>query len=824
MAQNPGNKITKDTVEISSSEFKEFEKWKKDNNKESEAIRAFKDARQQDLRRLINETNERRRYIEHLTKSIEAASSQGMDTAVMQAQLAKQQQELKALQIRRQSATQRLKDAGAEEVAAAAESQALEDEMIDEIYRRAQKVNELNQELRRAKKAGKSSKEIAAIEKQLASAQKAASDPELLNKSNYGISSEGPKNSFSLPGRFSKYNSTMGDVLDALAGNSKLRSKSENASKQAMKSMQEKGLAPSGGPLSKLVDIAGKILDVASAIRKPIDQFVDEAADILAANVGRINAALEGTGKTYADTTESMVEALGLNRFVQQGRYIQNIAELTSKGITYNVEQRAILQTIRDKTVASFSSMEGSLLRLVRLKQTDLTATQFGLEAALRNTLNRVFKDSTYLYDMYDSIAGAITDAVMISGGKDVTEYSSVIQTWMGAMYESGADSNMVTKIANALNALGSGNVTALASDQDIQRLILLSMDTIGMDYADVLQQGLAPSDINDLLTAIVKYLVKIESNTKDNNVLQSSYTNLFGMSMSDLQAMKNLSSKMGSLTSVNAGSALAATKAEVAALETTSRTIVAEQVNNALANARFTFGNAIAKDASSYMTWKIANMTLDIVEQMVGSETGKKSAVGKLLKNTVGRAAQLLIFGNEVKGLVSMFKALPSLFNSETGGIQYLINGAPSYGGGTGGSTSAALTQTGSNFKTINTMSRITSHSDYQTAYQSYSAKEWESDADEDNETLQLLESTLVQHNAEESKKAFATYLVGLTDDTLRSFASIFADEDAMSDTFEGNNNVLKDNLFKYADDTTSNSTAGDGDDGGADEPSELD
>ena len=79
-----------------------------------------------------------------------------------------------------------------------------------------------------------------------------------------------------------------------------------------------------------------------------------------------------------------------------------------------------------------------------------------------------------------------------------------------------------------------------------------------------------------------------------------------------------------------------------------------------------------------------------------------------------------------------------------------------------------------------------------------------------------------MVVHNAEESKKAFATYLVGMTDDTLRSFASIFADEDAMADTFEGNNNVLKDNLFKYAEDTTSNSSDGndgDADAGGADE-----
>ena len=170
-------------------------------------------------------------------------------------------------------------------------------------------------------------------------------------------------------------------------------------------------------------------------------------------------------------------------------------------------------------------------------------------------------------------------------------------------MYESGVDSNMVNKLANAINNLGSGNVSALASDQDIQRLVLLSMDTIGMDYADILQQGLSSSDINDLLTAIVQYLTKIESNTKDNNVLTSSYTNLFGMSRADLEAFKNLSKNMKSLTYVNASSANQVLQQEIAKVESTQRTVVAEQVQNAIENAKFTVGYDIAKDSSRYLS-----------------------------------------------------------------------------------------------------------------------------------------------------------------------------------------------------------------------------
>lgn len=825
MAQNPGNKIKKDGAAISDEQQRILDTYEAVSKKQSDALRRFRQAQQDELSRTIQEAHQVEQYIENNTRKIKEASEQGLNTDRLNAQLEKNQQRLKELKAKRKNLTARLEQAGQEDVIAAAESQAIDEEMVAEYQKRAKKVSDLNREYKRAIKSGKSDAEIAGIKAKLDEAETAAKDPQLLNKGNYASPASKASWLQSLPGGFSKYNGTMTEVVDALSGKSKIAIDGEGF---------WKGIHPaidkfiSKGPIDKLLNITGKILDVASAIRKPINEFVDEAANVLAANVGRINAALEGTGRTYADATESMVESLGMNRFVKQTDYIEKIANLTAAGITYNVEQRAILETIKDKTISSFSSMEGSLLRLVRLKQTDLTANQFGMEAALRNTLNRVFKDSTYMKDMFDGISGAITDAVMISGNKDVTEYSSVVQTWMGAMYESGIDSNMVTKMANAINALGSGNVSALASDQDMQRLILLSMDTIGMDYADILQQGLAPSDINDLLTAVVKYLSKIETNTKDNNVLQSSYTNLFGMSMADLQGFRNLKSKMGGLTSVNAGSAMAVTNAEVAALESTQRTIVAEQVNNALANARFTFGNTIAKNGDSYLEWKLSNMTLDVAEQYLKSP-GKKNKIAKKLAQGAARVAQGLIFKNEMKGVLSMIESLPSLFNDEDTGISFLLSGSgSSYGGEDNGSNGSGIGATLTNaasgaFKAIGSLwTKISSHNVFQTAYQSYSSKDWEDEGDEQEEILAALESAMVVHNAEESKKAFATYLVGMTDDTLRSFASIFADEDAMADTFEGNNNVLKDNLFKYAEDTTSNSSdgnAGDADAGGADE-----
>ena len=566
--------------------------------------------------------------------------------------------------------------------------------------------------------------------------------------------------------------------------------------------------SPLAKGLGGLLTITGKILDVTSAVRRSIDGWVDDAARVISNYYGKINASLEGATKDFSSISANAVESLGLSRFVKQTDYIEQIARLTASGVSFNVEQRALLETIKDKTISSFSAVDANLLRLIRLRQQDLTATQFGLEAALRTTLNKVFKDSTYLNELYDTINGAITDAAIVSGSSDITEYNSTIQSWMGAMYESGVSSGVVQKLAQGINYLGSGNVAGLASDADLQRLILLSMDSINMDYADILQRGLSSSDINDLLTAVVKYLTQIAKNTSDNNVLASSYTNLFSMSMSDLKAMTNLYNNLGSWSIVNSSSALAKTKKELSYIQSTERTTVAEQVQNIMDNAKYTFGQSIAKDAGSYLTWKVSNLMIDVfdsVTQTVGTNTklGKLAQAAKLVP-------QIGIFGNELKGILSIASAIKSMsWGNE--GLNTYINGSPSYGGNST-SVSAAVTSSGSNgtFKTVS-MKDVTSSGAYATAATQYSSAEWASEeevADEQLAELKNITSALVQSDAEDSHKAFATYLVGLTDNTLRSFASIFADEDAMNETFTGENSTLKDNLFKYAEDTTSNST----------------
>lgn len=570
-------------------------------------------------------------------------------------------------------------------------------------------------------------------------------------------------------------------------------------------------------PLGKIgsasLKVLGKILDVAMAARKTLDGYVDDAANVLALNVGKINAALEGTGKTYKSALSEAVEGLGINRFVRQTDYLAQIANLTTQGVTFNVEQRALLETIKDKTINSFSSLDANILRLVRLTEADVTANQFGLEVALRNTLNKVFKDSTYLQGIYDSISSAITDAVMISGRSDITQYSSVAQTWMGAMYESGIDSSTVNKFANAINYLGSGNVQGLSSDADMQRLILLSMDTIGMDYADILQQGLSASDITKLMAAMVDYLSQIAKSTKNNNVLQSSYTQLFGMSMADLQGFQNLQSKMNALQYVTNASSLKVVEQELARYQSDERVMINEQIANVFDNAKFIFGSDIAEDASQYIAWKTTNLILDITSAVLSNPSLSTGAIGKAFSKGVGAigvGAEIALFLQTLHPFLETMKGLPAAFKSgENGILQSYITG-PATMGGTSASSGAAVTTSSNTIKTTNASALASIRGDtYNTEIKKFKDVDWYHPEEEKNETLEEIKkitSTIVE--SKEAKKALATYLVGMTDDTLRSFASIFADENAMQDTFQGKNKTLQANLFNFADDKTSNSS----------------
>ncbi|MBQ6631049.1 MAG: hypothetical protein IJH55_02805, partial [Romboutsia sp.] len=449
------------------------------------------------------------------------------------------------------------------------------------------------------------------------------------------------------------------------------------------------------------------------------------------------------------------------------------------------------------RVLTSFEATNSGLLRLIRLNEQD-TVNQFGIELQLKRMLNtKLFGDASYLQGLFDSVTSALIDA-SVATKSDITNFNSTVQTWLGAMYSTGLSDNVVNAIASGINALGSGNVNALASDESVQRLFLLSMDRIGMDYADILQQGLTSEDTNNLLASIIEYLNEIATNTSDNLVLKSSYSNLFNMSMSDMQAIQNVYSKIGEISGniVNSSTASAITRSAVANT-VAENTLASQMFENLFANFSYSFGSNIAENSNLYTTYRIADIAYNILDQF----SGVGGALGKVV-DALKLVPALTQFGIGTYSFVSMLGDIGSFSNNSLLGL---------LGSSSTGPLSSDTTSTYSSTSSESSTSTSSFKSFKQTTAEKIEAsqeasKDWEGEAeDEVLGVLKELAKTLMKLKEGEGY-AFAVSVEGMNDSVLRSFASIFADEDAMLSTFTGDNKVLSDALFGYFDDTTSN------------------
>ena len=559
------------------------------------------------------------------------------------------------------------------------------------------------------------------------------------------------------------------------------------------------GVAPEFVPIVEGLKATRAVLDVisgvVSAMNTRMGQYIDSAAAAIKSYYGTINANLYG----YSDyqTMADQADILGGSNLVRQTDYLSQIASLSADGVARDIEAAAILQTIKDRTLTQFNSSNEALRRLVRLGQDQVYQSQFGLELQLKKVLNSTFKDSGYLSGLFDSVRDTIMDAAVNQTG-DITAFNSTVQTWLGAMYSSGLSSNVVNQIANGINALGSGNISALASDESTQRLFLLAMDRVGLDYADILQQGLSLNDTNTLLQSVVQYLGEIAGNTSDNLVLKSSYANLFNLTTTDLKAIQNLNQSMPAISSMIVDTSNAVTMTQYAAssmLE--ANTSVAEKWDNFFDNFQYAIGSNVSESNALYSTWRIASLLNNLVSPITNNQTLSKVPVLGTAAKAAQIASGLTQFGIGVESLISAIpEAAGAITEGQGSAVASLLNLSGANASSTLSSSTSPYSRTA--LKSSSMFTKMSASVD--TAAQQ--AAEYQEDID----TGKILEEIEKALRKQKEHYAFAVYLEGMTDETLKSFASIFADEDAMLQTFKGKNNTLEDNLFTYLDDNSKN------------------
>lgn len=408
-----------------------------------------------------------------------------------------------------------------------------------------------------------------------------------------------------------------------------------------------------------------KILDVVSGISKKMSQNFTQAVNFQNQYMGKVDARLQSeeaqTG-FFKQITDDVQSAVGASRFVSQKELLQNVAKLTENGIAYNIEQRAMLATLSDKMVTTFDVLDNTLQRMIRIQQADLTMSQLGSEAQLTKFLNSQFEDTSYLNTMYDSVLAALTDSISSMDKNNATSFTYAVQKWLASLYSVGLSDQAVATIASGINALASGNINTLNSNQPLSVLMNMSATNAGLSYSDLLTQGLNASNVNDLMRSMVDYLGTIAENTTDNQVLRSQWSDVLGITLTDLRAVSNLTNNdISAIYRSNTTYDQSINETQNQLQTVVGRTAASERVQTMADNFMFNWGMNMAQNDAQYMTW----YATQFVDQLLGVVGLQNSTVGMITK--VISALPMLSSLSETLGDISNTSLS---FNTSGGGI----------------------------------------------------------------------------------------------------------------------------------------------------------
>ena len=435
-----------------------------------------------------------------------------------------------------------------------------------------------------------------------------------------------------------------------------------------------------------------------AALNAAVDKGIDEYAAIFSKYAAGVEARLQTGALADAMRFDLMAgkvrTILAGSPFLKQEVMLDNLNELIQLGVNYNIEQRAFLQSMTDKLVTTFNAFDSNLLAIIRLQQADSTAARLGMEAILTKNLNSMFKDTSYLSDTFDTVSQTLFDTIALLGRDQGLEFEYTVQKWLGSLGAVGVGQNTLTKIAQGINYLGTGDVNALQSDTGLQNLMVMAANRSGLDYASLLTQGLNAQSANTLLRGVVDYVREISAS--DNAVVRKQYADLFGVSTSDMVAALNLNtSELDKVqkTMLSYNTAQAEAQKQLNTLVT--RMHISEMIDNLFDNVMATTSANIAASAGGYMTWKAINQ----IEQLTGGiAIPAVSVMGNMvdLHATVEGLMKTGIAGLSMMG--SLIASVGGLFTG--GGTQLWAWGGDEYlrrGSGFGGVTSGYASTTSS-------------------------------------------------------------------------------------------------------------------------------
>ena len=416
-----------------------------------------------------------------------------------------------------------------------------------------------------------------------------------------------------------------------------------------------------------MADAAGKILNGLLNNWKNIFQGT---IDSYATYQAKVNTRLQGsglswqgggTGNWFVDQIlgsgggieQRLTRNLALSPYVKLQQVMDNVVKATEAGIAFNIEQRAFLATISENIASTFDAFDSSLLRLIRIQQADSTAQRLGLEASLTKFFNANFGDTSYLSSTFDSVSQNLLEATSLMSAQGGVAFEYVVQKWLGSLASVGFSDSALSSIASAIGMLGSGNVSGLAGNEVMQNLLVMSAARAGLDYA-TLFNNLDAEKTNTLLESMVDYLQEIADS--DNKIVKSQYAQIFGMTVSDLKAAKNLQGTLRDISSsmLSSGGAIDELYDQMSQLD--ERLSIGNRMKNVLENGVFSIGSNIAATPALYALWEVTSMIEDVAGgialptiSVMGSSVDLNTTLTNLMRTGIVGAGTLGLIGDVV-------------------------------------------------------------------------------------------------------------------------------------------------------------------------------
>ncbi len=339
---------------------------------------------------------------------------------------------------------------------------------------------------------------------------------------------------------------------------------------------------------------------------------------------------------------------------------VTNIKDMVSKGIAYNVEQRAFLATIKDKIATTFDANDASLRKLIRIQQQDTTAGRLGMEAALNSFLNNMYKTTEYLTDLASQVRSDLYEAEALSDAKTATEVEYTIQKWLGSMYSVGV--NNVNNISKALGQIMSGDLSGISSG-GASNLLIMAANRAGISVSDMLANGLTSDETSTLLQQVVEYLGDIYDQSKDSRVVQQQLAQLYGLTASDLKAISGLAKDTKAKTAISGQLSYEGMVGNLMSMAGSigNRMSTGEMLDNVWENFKYSLGASIGSNPVTYAIYKAGGLLDDVVGgialpdiKFMGTGVNLQTSVADLMRVAALSGGIMSGIGSMISGLGS--------------------------------------------------------------------------------------------------------------------------------------------------------------------------